>query len=402
LFDLAIHGKAYVGALAERWVFIKDGRIAKVSREPVGRSAATLELGRGQFLIPAATDLHVHLRDWSQSEKETVETGTKSAVAGGVTTVAEMPNTIPKLDTAELVERRANLLRDRSFADFAIHAAAPGETSEIPKMKKAGAFGLKLYPPDLHRFRTVLRSAEVSGLKVAVHAEEDGLLTLGDFDRAESVAVMKILDQVGPRSRVRFAHLSTCEAAQAVLASKRSHKGLEIEVAPHHLFMDERAASARLGAAARVNPRLRSRANSIAMRRLLEDGRFDFYATDHAPHTTDEKLTKGAPGFPGLEFALPLLLTKTRNLALVCRMYCEAPASYLGAKKGRIAPGYAADLVVMARRRWKIDPERFITKARVTPFAGEQMHYAVDHVFLRGSTAYHDGKFHRHPALLVT
>ena len=103
MFDLAIHGRVYAGELAEAWVSIKDGVIVKVSSEAAGRAAATLELDDGQILIPAATDLHVHLRDWTQAEKETVETGTKSALAGGVTTVADMPNTVPRLETAELV-----------------------------------------------------------------------------------------------------------------------------------------------------------------------------------------------------------------------------------------------------------------------------------------------------------
>ncbi len=401
MYDLAIHGKAFVGGVEEKWVFIEGSKIAKVSSEPVGRAAATLELGGEQLLIPAATDLHVHLRDWSQAEKETVETGTKSALAGGVTTVAEMPNTVPKLETAELVAARVALLRDRSFVDFAIHSSPPTEASAFLKMKEAGAFGLKLYPPDLPQFRTLLKDASAVGLKVAVHAEEDSLTGTSRSGDAESVAVGKLLSQIGPDSQVRVAHLSTLEAAQAILA-KKNRRGLTTEVAPHHLFMDRPTAVARIGVAARVNPQLRSRANSAAMRRLLKDGRFNFFATDHAPHATVEKLEKQAPGFPGLEIALPLFLTKTEDLALVCRMYCEAPAAYLGLKKGLVSPGYSADLVVMARRKWKVDPERFVSKGRVTPFAGEGLEFGVDQVFMRGSTVYRDGKFIKHPARLAS
>jgi len=401
LYDLAIHGRAYTGGLAESWICIKDGMIKKVSREPAGRAAATLELDEGQFLIPAATDIHVHLRDWSQAEKETVETGTKSALAGGVTTVADMPNTIPKLETAELVEARVDLLRDRAFTDFAIHAAPPDDGSELPKIRKAGAFALKLYPPDLPSFGALLRPAEAAGLKMAVHAEDGAEIAAGRSAGAELVAVRKILKETGSRSSVRFAHLSTSEAAKAVLDRKRSHGGLAIEVAPHHLFMDRETGETRLGAASKVNPQLRPRANSIAMRRLLGEGRFDFYATDHAPHTLEDKLRKGAPGFPGLELALPLFLTKTGNVPLLCRMFCEAPAEYLGIRKGKISPGYYADLVILSRRKWKVDPEKFVSKGRMTPFAGEQMRFAVDHVFLRGSTVNHEGRFVKRPTVLV-
>ena len=144
--------------------------------------------------------------------------------------------------------------------------------------------------------------------------------------------------------------------------------------------MDGRTTMVRIGEASKVNPQLRSQANSRAMRGLLKEGFFDFYASDHAPHTLNDKLTKGAPGFPGLELALPLFLTKTENVALLCRMFCEAPAAYLGMKKGRIASGYSADLVVLSRRRWRVNPADFVSKARVTPFAGEEMRFAVDQV----------------------
>jgi dihydroorotase (multifunctional complex type) len=402
LYDLAIHGKVFVDGLAERWVLIRGSRIAKVSSEPLGKASATIELDPGQFLMPSATDVHVHLRDWSQTEKETVETGTKSALAGGVTTVAEMPNTMPKLETAELVAARVALLGERSFADFAVHASAPSEKTEISRMKRSGAFALKLYPPDLRRFASLQKGAVAAGMKVAVHAEEESLTGTVRSAEAERVAVGEILAQVGQDSQVRLAHLSTKEAAIAAVAARKTHKGLTIEVAPHHLFMDRRTAESRIGVASKVNPQLRTRANANAMRRLLEDGQFDFYATDHAPHTEDEKLTKGAPGFPGLEIALPLFLTKTDDLSLACRMYCERPAAYLGLKKGMIRPGYQADLVIMTRRSWKVDPRKFVSKGRVTPFAGELLSFGIDQVFMGGSTVYHEGRFFKRPAQLVS
>ena len=152
MFDLAIHGKFYADGMRTGWVYIKQGKIAKVSSVRLERAEAEFTLSASQFLLPAATDLHVHPRDWSQAKKETVETGTKSAIAGGVTTVAEMPNTDPKLDSVEVVERRVELMRAKSFADFAIHAGAPASPEGIRALRMAGAFALKLYPPDLVRF----------------------------------------------------------------------------------------------------------------------------------------------------------------------------------------------------------------------------------------------------------
>jgi len=401
MFDLAIHGRVYAGALTYGWVYVKGGRIAKVSRERLGKAEAEITLSGSQFLIPAATDLHVHLRDWSQARKETVETGTKSAVAGGVTTVADMPNTAPKLDSPDVVEKRVELLRDRSFADFAVHAAVPRSLGELATLQRAGAFAVKLYPPDLARFPEVLKEATRLGMKVAVHAEEQAMVGTGAAADAERVAIDRILSQVGPSSDVRFAHISTSQGASAVARSKSSHRRLTGEVTPHHLFMSEGVAEKRIGITRRVNPSLRSVSNSFRMRQMMRQGVFDFYATDHAPHTVEEKL-QGAPGFPGLEFALPLFLTKTRDIALACKLYCESPAAYLGIKKGKVARGYLADLVVIGRRDWKVEPEKFVSKGRVTPFAGEVLRYSVEHVFKAGDTVYQDGRFRKTASELVS
>ncbi len=400
MFDLAIHGKIYAGGLMEGWVYVKQGKIARVSRDRLERAEAEITLSGSQFLFPAATDLHVHLRDWSQKQKETVETGTRSAVAGGVTTVADMPNTDPKLDTGKMVEKRVELLRKASFVDFAVHAGVPDSLRDLGSLRRAGAFAVKLYPPDLVRFPEVMKEASRAGLKVAVHAEEHSMSGTPLAPLAEEVAIKKILALVSKSSDVRFAHVSTSAGASELVRSKASHKRLTVEVTPHHLFMSDSVAEDRIGITRKVNPSLRPASNSLKMRRMMREGAFDFYATDHAPHTVEEKF-QGAPGFPALEFALPLFLTKTKDLGLVAKLYCEAPATYLGIKKGKISPGYTADLVVVSKRSWRIDPERFVSKGRVTPFAGELMHYAVEHVFKGGSTVYQSGRFRKVPANLV-
>jgi dihydroorotase len=209
----------------------------------------------------------------------------------------------------------------------------------------------------------MLKAASRARMKVAVHAEDQSLLGTGEAQYAEGVAIRKILRQVIPSSEVRFAHVSTFDGVAQLVAARPSQKGLTIEVSPHHLFMSDGVADARIGVTRKVNPSLRSASNSLKMRRMMRMGVLDFYATDHAPHTLEEKF-QGAPGFPALEFALPLFLTKTKDVGLVSRMYCEAPAAYLGIKKGKISPGYLADLVVVGRRDWQLDPEKFVSKGR--------------------------------------
>lgn len=399
MFDLAVYGRVCGGP--KSWVSVEEGMIVRVSRERAGKSAAEMVLSDSQFLMPAATDLHVHLRDFAQKKKETVETGTKSAIAGGITTVADMPNTDPKVDSARMVEKRVDLLRSDSYTDFALHAGAPDSPQEVAKMHAAGAFALKLYPPELGGFHELLKETSRAGMKMAVHAEEFVLIGTESAPLAEGVAVRKILQQVGQRSDVRFAHVSTADGASEIARARRIAGRLTMEVSPHHLFMDEEMADKRIGVTKKVNPSLRSRSNSVKMRRMMLRGIFDFYASDHAPHTVEDKF-QGSPGFPALEFSLPLFLTKTDDPELVARMYCEAPATYLGLRKGRVRKGYTADLVVVGRRDWKIDPEKFVSKGRVTPFAGETMRYAIDHVLKAGKTVFDGRRVTKTETVLVT
>jgi dihydroorotase len=343
----------------------------------------------------------VHLRDWKQASKETVATGTKSALAGGVTTVAEMPNTDPRNGSAEMVSKRIELLQKESYTDFAVHAGVPEEAREVRMLRNAGAFAVKFYPHDLARIRELARPIRDLGLMSVVHAEDPTLIDTADEEEAEPRAVHKVLEDLGEYANMRFAHISTSSAVAAIISRKPSN--LTIEVAPHHLFMTREVAKSRIGRAYIVRPPLRSATNCRKMLGFLQKGLLDFYATDHAPHTKNQKYSpKPAPGFPGLEIAFPLMLTKTNDIALTCRVFCENPARYLGIQKGRIAAGYFADLVVMRKRNWTIDPGKFISKGRITPFQGEQLHFSVVRVLKGGEVAFDGGELKKAPARLVT
>ncbi len=401
MFDLTIHGLVFSKTLARRWVYVADGKIAGVSSERKGPARSTIELEPGEILLPAATDLHVHLRDWKQTSKETVATGTMSALAGGVTTLAEMPNTDPRVGSAEMVSKRIDLLQHESYVDFALHAGVPDDAGEVRKFRKAGAFAVKFYPQDLRRIRELAPLIHDQGLKLAVHAEDPSLIGTSDEEEAEPRAVDKVLEELRDYPDVRFAHVSTSSAAEAII-TKRS-PNLTIEAAPHHLFMTRERAESRIGLASAVRPPLRSASDSSKMLEFLSRGLLDFYATDHAPHTSREKSSpKPAHGFPGLEFAFPLILTETNDLALSCRVFCENPARYLGIRKGRIATGHLADMVVMRKGSWTIDPSKFISKGRVTPFQNERLDYSVSMVIKGGELVFDNGKMRRTPARLVS
>lgn len=398
MFDLLVRGRIFSGELREGTVYIKDGKIAKVTSDDTGKADEKVRLRSNQLLLPAATDLHVHLRDWNQSHKETVESGTKAALAGGVTTVAEMPNTDPRLNTAERVKRRIKLLREKSYVDFAVHAGVPERVRELEEMQAAGSFAVKIYPQEVARFREVARAAAKLGMKIAVHAEENSMVGTGKESLAERECVRGLLPLIERNMDVRFAHISTESATTLINQRREQGFNLGMEVSPHHLFMTKLLSESRIGLASSVRPPLRNAGNVRKMISFLKRSAFEFYATDHAPHSRKQKFTgKPAPGFTALEFAFPLLLTKDR-VARVCKMYCENPARYLGIPKGLIERGYEADLVVFSKRSWIVDPSKFVSLGKVTPFEGDRVGYSVDTVFKGGKVAYERNRFQRQSA----
>ncbi len=395
MFDLVIRGRVFSGNLRQRSVYVKDGKIARVTADDPERAERKVLLRPNQFLLPAATDLHVHLRDWNQAYKETVESGTKAALSGGITTIAEMPNTDPRLDTAENVRRRIKLLRERSYVDFAVHAGVPEKVSELERMQAAGSFAVKIYPEEMPRFREVARMAEKLGMKITIHAEVGAMIGTGGEPIAEMESVKGLLSLVRRGMNIRFAHISTVAAAALINRKRGEGFNVRMEVTPHHLFMTRSLSESRIGPASSVRPPLRSGGNVRTMRALLRRSIFDFYATDHAPHSRKEKSRKNpAPGFTALEFAFPLLLAR-EGPERACKMYCENPAKHLGIRKGLIERGYEADLAVFSRRKWRINPSRFVSKGRVTPFEGDTLDYAVDTVFKGGRVAYKTNRFHK-------
>lgn len=376
-------------------MYVKDGKIARVTADDPEPAERGVLLRPNQLLLPAATDLHVHLRDWNQAYKETVESGTKAALSGGITAIAEMPNTDPRLDTAENVRRRIKLLSEKSYADFAVHAGVPERVRELERMQAAGSFAVKIYPEEMPRFREVAWVAQRLGMKITIHAEVSAMIGTSSEPLAEVESVKGLLPLVRRGMNIRFAHISTAAAAALINRKREEGFNTRMEVTPHHLFMTRLLSESRIGLASSVRPPLRSAGNVRRMRSLLRRSIFDFYATDHAPHSRKEKSTrKPAPGFTALEFAFPLLLAR-EGPERACKLYCESPAKYLGIRKGLIERGYDADLVVFSKRNWVIHSSKFVSKGRVTPFEGDTLDYAVDLVFKAGRVAYERNRFHK-------
>jgi dihydroorotase len=399
-------------------VWVKDGRIVAAAGE-IPAAANRFDLA-GKWLVPGLIDMHVHLREPGQEYKETIETGTRAAAAGGFTAVACMPNTRPVNDNASvtrfILEKAANC-RARVYPVGAISRESKGEgLAEYGEMKAAGAVALTddgLPVLDSQLMRRALEYARSHGLLVMSHAEEIALSRNGCMNEgpvstrlglrgiptaAESIMVYReiaLAELTG--ARIHLAHVS-CEPSLALIRQAKS-RGIPVtaETAPHYFTLTDEAVSG-YDTHAKMNPPLRSEKDRQAIRMALADGTLDAIATDHAPHSVLEKeleFSNAANGIVGLETALPLTLALVHEGLigagrLVELMSCS-PARILGVAGGRLAVGDPADITVIdPEKRFTFTAEESCSKGKNTPFDGWQFRGKAVLTILAGRVSYSD------------
>ncbi len=380
----------------------EDGRIAAIRRV---LEMDEVEDHGDRLILPAGVDLHVHFRDPGLTEKEDFASGTRSAAIGGITTVVDMPNTNPPVTTADALASKAAHVRGHAAVDYGLYAA-PRSAESVAGLAQATAFkvymaestgGLQV---DEETLGGVLSEAASLPKLVVAHAEDARLFkkgeaaTLAGHHRARpkesEVAAIRTLAQHRNGGPVHVAHVTCVEALDALPS------GVTAEATPHHLFLDY---ARPLKAFGKVNPPLRSPEDREALWRAFVDGRIDVVATDHAPHTREEKeepFEEAPSGLPGVATSLPLLLRQVRaeNLTLERLVHATAsrPAEILGVRKGRIEVGYDADLIVVdARTVAKITPRRVRYKCGWTPFEAMEGIFPQT-VYLRGERIVEDGE----------
>jgi len=351
----------------------------------------------GLVLSPGWIDLHAHLRDPGAPHKETLETGAAAAAAGGFTHVVAMANTEPPTETAEQVRRQVDRARHVP-ARISFAAAATmrleGRTPTDPRaLKAAGAVALSddgRHAMDVTTLEAVLRRAAGADLPVFIHAQLDRLagnrLAIPKDAEVEAVREALVALRRTPGARLHLQHISTAEAVDLVAAAKG--QGLEVtaEVTPHHLVLtaDE---VARSGAAAVVNPPLRSGRDVAAVREALEERVIDVVATDHAPHeeAVKRELATAAFGISGLDTTLAVMLSLGLPWPLIHRACVAGPAAILR----RALP--ADDWVLIdPAAEWTVDPASFRSRGRNTPWAGRRLRGRVRLTVVRGRVVYRD------------
>ncbi len=390
-------GLAYLPSLGFEEVCVEfESTILRVSRTADGPCTSV------GAILPGFVDLHVHMRGLEQRHKGEWRTESLAALHGGVTVVVDMPNNVPRVDNPEILRRKLEEADRESYVDFMLYTAYPFLPDE------SYVAGMKLFPSDLmNDLNEVFSRASKLGKVVVVHAEDPLILEEAEKPKkvedhwrahpelAEEVAVRRVLwlaERHG--TKVRIAHSTLPTTLRLVQEAKVRGVNASAEVTPHHILYSIEDSPA-LGPLAKVNPPLRSKPVMEELRRMVHAGMADFLATDHAPHSPEEKskpYEEMPPGISWLDLMAPLLMTLVGEGVLpagVIDMYSSRPAAHLGLRRGKIAPGSLADLVVLRKEPWTVREDDLYTKARSTPF--RELDWVVERVYLRGELAYDGG-----------
>ena len=405
-------------------LWIENGTIAGLGEDAPAalRNRKDVEIldVKGAVVAPGFVDIHVHLREPGQEEKETIETGTRSAVRGGFTTVACMPNTTPPLDDRPRIEYVVRRAKEsgacRVLPIAAVTVGQMGESLvEFEELVEAGAVAFTDDGKPVKNAEIMRRALELTkplGVPVIQHAEDPDLKGSGVVhegwvstrvglkgipDVAESVMVARdvlLADVTG--GRVHVAHMSAARTVEVLRWAKSRGIPMTGETTPHHLVLTDEAVSG-YDTNTKMNPPLRTGRDRDALIQGVVDGTIDCLATDHAPHTDIEKDGDfdGAPfGIVGLETALGLYLKalvepKHITLAELLLRMTVNPLRVLGRDGGTLAPGAAADVTVFdPAQRFTVRASEFASKARNMPFEGWELSGRILATLVNGRVAY--------------
>ena len=400
-------------------VLINNGTIAAVGPNLAVPAGATVIPAAGRLVVPGFVDLHVHFREPGFEYKETIQSGTDAAVAGGCTSVCAMPNTNPVNDnqavTELMLERAKAAGTARLYPIGAITKRSEGkELAEIGDLRRAGCVAISDDGKPVMNslvMRRAMEYARAFDVPVVDHCEDlhlseggcmnEGVISTelglpGIPSAAEDVMVARnvsLAELTG--ARLHLAHISTAGSVRMVREAKARGLKVTAEACPHHFTLTEEVTRG-YNTHAKMNPPLRTSLDVQAIKEGLRDGTIDVIATDHAPHATQEKqqeFTEAPFGIVGLETALPLTLALVEEGVLTLESAVDklstAPAKAFSLNAGTLAVGAPADVAIVdADQEWHVDPSRFRSKSRNTPFAGWKVKGRVTTTIVSGRVVY--------------
>jgi len=387
-----------------------------------GKADETID-AKGKWVLPGLIDLHTHLRDPGRPDKETIASGSRAAALGGFTTICCMANTNPPADNPAVIEYIVAKAKKEAVVNvLPIAAVTKGlKGEELSEMGRCFAEGAVAFSDDgkpvmrSDVMRKALEYARQFGVPVISHSEDCNLSAGGSMNEgvvsteiglpgipalAEEIMVARDIMLAREFGRVHLAHISTAGSVRLVRQAKKDKIAVSAETCPHYFSLTEEEVR-HYDTNGKVNPPLRTKEDVAEVIKGLVDGTIDAIATDHAPHTIEDKrveFNQAASGLVGLETALALALTVlvgSKVLSpkqLVDRM-AAAPARILGLNKGTLKPGSPADVVIVdPEREWTVDASRFASKSRNTPFNGWGVKGKVLHTIVGGRTVVRDGQ----------
>jgi len=422
--DLVIHNGKVVSADAvmPASVAIKDEKILAVgAQEAMPAARETLDAA-GMHVLPGAIDVHVHFRDPGYPHKEDFASGTAAAAFGGVTTVFDMPNTIPPAGTPEIFAAKHAMAAGKAHVDFGLYALLGEDTIvHAPDLAKT-AIGFKLYmgntfgaipTPSTGAMLEAFEVVAPTGKRVSLHAETNSImvrreLRMRDAGRIDplahlasrpAVVAVEAVSRAAILSewtgcRVHILHISSAEELRPLREAKARGVDITGETCPQYLFLSTDDYE-RFAGVIRVNPPVRERRNQEPLFAAMADGTVDMIATDHAPHSVEEKTRNDIwtvdCGFPGVETQMPMMLTEVAagryGICDYVRWSAVNPAKVWGLypRKGVIAPGAEADIAVVdLARQWTLDDAKLQSRSKITPFHGRRVTGLPIHTLVRG------------------
>ncbi|HBH94587.1 MAG TPA: dihydroorotase [Ruminococcaceae bacterium] len=401
---------------------VKDGVIAEIGKNlPLHDGEREIDC-TGFTVIPGICDMHIHMRDPGQPEKEDIITAGEAAAAGGVTAVACMPNTIPAVDCPENVRYIIEKARQAKTKVYPIGSITKGlkgeEFSDFDSLKEAGCVAVSddgRPVKSAAMMKQAIKKAALSHLMIISHCEDLEIINGGIMNDG---AVSNIIGVKGmPRSSenyitareillaqeqglpVHIAHVSTKESVDIIRLAKQKGVKVTCETAPHYFTLTDDKLFMR-DADYRMNPPLREQADVDAITEAVCDGTIDCIVTDHAPHTAKEKaeFAKALNGVVGLETSLAATVTMLLNTGKITRvqlveLMCVNPRKILGINGGSLSVGSLADITVFSEtEKWTVEPEKLHSKSKNTCFKGMTLSGKVKYTLLNGNIVYEDKK----------
>lgn len=423
--DLVIHNGIVVtpDSTMPASVAIRGERIAAVGvADSMPPASETLD-AKGLHILPGAIDVHVHFRDPGYPDKEDWKSGTAAAAFGGVTTVFDMPNTIPPTGNAEILAAKHKIAAQKAHVDFGLYGLLGEDTiAQVPELIAGGVIGFKLYmgntfgkipSPSTGAMLEAFEVVAETGKRISLHAETNSIMErrqtrLTQAGRSDPLAhiasrpAVVAIEAVSRAcilsewtgARIHILHISSAAELRPLQEAKARGVDVTGETCPQYLLLSTDDYE-RFGGVIRVNPPVREKANQEPIWAALADGIVDMIATDHAPHTPAEKTRNDIwavdCGFPGVETQMPAMLTQVNAGRMSINDYVRwsafnpAKAWGLYPRKGAIQAGADADLALIdLGREWTIDDAMTQSRSKISPWHGREVKGLPVHTIVRG------------------